>query len=165
MKNKKAFTLVEIMIVVAIIGVLAMIAIPAYLRARENSRRSACINNLRLIEDAKEQYAMEYGRRNGDPVNSTDPSDEAAFAVLVGAVTGYIKDFPLCPTGDPSRTRKALHSSDDYGVEAIGANPFCRLMGDDDDFTHELPDSLFPGDGDEDEPETTEVPETTMPGG
>ena len=138
MNNKKGFTLVEIMIVVAIIGLLAAIAIPSFLRARENSRRNGCINNLRQIDGAKEQYALERGRMAGDSVIEGG-DDTAAFNALVGGTTGYIKEFPFCPSGDTTRDRTAANSATDYTVNVIGVNPVCRLMGDDADFPHVLP--------------------------
>src|SRR6266481_5621846 len=60
--NKAGFTLVEIMIVVAIIGLLAAIAIPNFVKARQNSQTNACINNLRQIDGAKQQWALEQGK-------------------------------------------------------------------------------------------------------
>jgi prepilin-type N-terminal cleavage/methylation domain-containing protein len=57
--NRTGFTLIEIMIVVAIIGILATIAIPNYVRARLQAQRSACIGNLRTIDGAKQQWALE----------------------------------------------------------------------------------------------------------
>ena len=70
--NKAGFTLVEIMIVVAIIGLLAAIAIPNFVKARQNSQTNACINNLRQIDGAKQQYALEQGKTGATTVATTD---------------------------------------------------------------------------------------------
>ena len=64
-KMKQGFTLVEIMIVVAIIGLLAAIAIPSFMKARTTSQANACINNLRQIEAGKEQWALEKKKNTG----------------------------------------------------------------------------------------------------
>ena len=66
------FTLVEIMIVVAIIALLAAIAVPGFLRARKRSQASKILNDLRLIDGAVDQYAIETGRKGGDVVGVAD---------------------------------------------------------------------------------------------
>jgi prepilin-type N-terminal cleavage/methylation domain-containing protein len=67
-KRRGGFTLVEIMIVVAIIALLAAIAVPGFLRARKRSQASRIINDLRLIDSAVDQYAIENNKKSGDPV-------------------------------------------------------------------------------------------------
>jgi len=89
--RKAAFTLLEIMIVVAIIGLLAAIGIPNFLRARATSQANVCINNLRQVEAAVNQWAMETGQTSGTPIPN------------VSTVSTYIKlnsggNVPICPT-------------------------------------------------------------------
>lgn len=86
---RKGFTLIEIMIVVAIIGIIISIAIPGFLRAREVSRSRACQENLAKLEGAKEQYALE---------NNIDPTNTPTWDKLIGN-TLYIKRTPMCPGG------------------------------------------------------------------
>ncbi len=81
-KKTKAFTLVEIMIVVLIIGILMAIAVPQFVTARTNSRQKTVISNLRQIDGAKERWAMEDGRATGAACLPTDLSP------------AYIKTFP-----------------------------------------------------------------------
>ena len=82
--KRAPFTLVEIMIVVAIIGLLAAIAIPSYLNARNTSRKNACINNLRQIDSAQQQVLLA-------------PGSESVTAAQVQA---YLKQTALfCPAG------------------------------------------------------------------
>ena len=105
-KNRSGFTLVEIMIVVAIIGLLAAIAVPNFVQARNNARASVCINNLRQIDSAKEQYALENDLDDGDAIGggaNLDPYVRGGFAGL------------NCPSGG------------DYnnGVNAVGVDPTC----------------------------------------
>jgi prepilin-type N-terminal cleavage/methylation domain-containing protein len=71
-KRRGGFTLVEIMIVVAIIALLAAIAVPGFLRARKRSQASRIINDLRLIDSAVDQYAIETNKKSGDGVAITD---------------------------------------------------------------------------------------------
>src|SRR5437867_1853334 len=85
--NTAGFTLVEIMIVVAIIALLAAIAIPNFIKARSSSQRSACIANLKQIEGAKATWALEAKKINTDSPAPTD---------LYGS-TAYIRVEPTCP--------------------------------------------------------------------
>ena len=71
-RGRHGFTLVEIMIVVAIIALLASIAVPGFLRARKRSQASRIINDLRLIDSAVDQYAIENNKKTGDSVGTTD---------------------------------------------------------------------------------------------
>ena len=106
MKNRKGFTLVEIMIVVSIIALLAVIATPNFVRARDTSRSSACINNLRILDSAKEQYAIQMGAVSGAAITSADISD-------------FLKEntMPVCPAAGV------------YTLNNIGALPVCSLSG------------------------------------
>ena len=71
-KRKSGFTLVEIMIVVAIIALLAAIAVPGFLRARKRSQASKVLNDLRLIDSAVDQYAIETNKATGAAVATLD---------------------------------------------------------------------------------------------
>src|ERR1043166_8897071 len=91
--NKSGFTLVEIMIVVAIIGLLAAIAIPNFVRARTQSQMNACINNLRQLDGAVQQYALE-----------NKLASSASYTM--SALKPYIKlppasNIPSCPANGP----------------------------------------------------------------
>ncbi len=70
--SRRGFTLVEIMIVVAIIALLASIAVPGFLRARKRAQASRIINDLRLIDSAVDQYAIEFNKMSGQTVGTTD---------------------------------------------------------------------------------------------
>lgn len=89
-RRKGGFTLIEIMIVVLIIAVLLAIAIPNFLRARETSRAKSCCANLRQIETAKEQWAMD---------NKAAATETPAAADLVDEyMKGTPDTLPLCPS-------------------------------------------------------------------
>ena len=86
---KKGFTLVEIMIVVAIIAILAAVAIPNFIKYRKSSQATACVSNLKQIQAAKEQYLM---------ATPTAGSAAITLANICGA-SAYIKATPTCPAG------------------------------------------------------------------
>ena len=88
--NRAGFTLVEIMIVVAIIGLLAAIAIPNFVHSRAKSQATACINNMRQIDSAIQQFSMETGKKAGDVINY--PNDLTAYIKLNSSGS-----IPTCP--------------------------------------------------------------------
>ncbi len=85
----RGFTLVEIMIVVLIIGILLAIAVPNFIHARTSSRVQSCIANLKQIDTAKQQFAMEQGLVDGGAVNdATDLVPKYMQAWPSGPITG-----------------------------------------------------------------------------
>jgi type II secretory pathway pseudopilin PulG len=99
---------VEIMIVVAIIGLLAAIAIPNFVTARTRAQANACINNLKQIDAAANQFAMEQGKKTGDPI--TYPTDLTPYIKLNAA-----SSIPGCPAGGT------------YSIAKVGDTPVCSL--------------------------------------
>ena len=119
--KKGGFTLVEIMIVVAIIGLLAAIAIPNFVRARTTSQQNACINNLRLIDAAKQQWALETGQQS-----TATPQDSNLQPYLGRGTAG---ELPWCPV-DTTQTFSAS-----YTINPVSTKPTCILVSS----THILP--------------------------
>lgn len=88
MKNRtKGFTLVEIMIVVLIIGILLAIAVPNFVKARQNSRVQTVVANLKQVEAGKEQWAMDTGAASTATPTSAD------------LAPNYVKKWPVGPVG------------------------------------------------------------------
>ena len=121
--NKQTgFTLVEIMIVVLIIGILLAIAIPNFVAARESSRAKACVGNLKQIDSAKQQCAMD--NKLGAAATATfvadltttspSPPTQNGVYQLVGA-SGYIRAVPVCP------------SAGTYANGTVAVTPTCTI--------------------------------------
>ena len=115
--NKSGFTLVEIMIVMAIIGLLAAIAVPFFVRARTTSQMNTCINNLRLIDGAVQQWAVEFKQ----PTNAIPAYTD---------ISAYLKSSVVCPTAGSDTT-----FSSSYDLQAVTAKPLCKVAP----TTHVLP--------------------------
>lgn len=107
------------MIVVAIIGLLAAIAIPNFVRARQTSQKNACINNLRQIDGAVQQYALE---------NKLDT--EAGENVTFDDIDEYMKNEVLCPAGG-----SGVSFGDCYTINGVNEKPTCQINAE----THVLP--------------------------
>ena len=113
--KQAAFTLIEIMIVVAIIGMLAAIAVPNYVKAREQAHQTSCLSNLQHIDGAVQLWAMENKKDADQPVT-------------YGDISSYLRNAVCCPAGGTS-------FSDCYGLTIVDARPTCqRKPG-----THKLP--------------------------
>jgi prepilin-type N-terminal cleavage/methylation domain-containing protein len=102
------FTLTEIMIVVAIIGLMVTLAIPNFVESRAKAQANACINNLRQISAAAKEFALDQGKTNGATINF--PTDLTPYIKLNPA-----RSFPVCPAGGM------------YSCSAVGSMPLCSL--------------------------------------
>lgn len=107
---RAGFTLVEIMIVVAIIGLLATMAIPNYVQARETARKQTCIGNLHQIDGAIQRWALDLRKDSSDPVTFAD-------------ISGYLRNSVTCPSG-------GMSFDDSYTITTADAKPTCRRKPD-----------------------------------
>ena len=103
--RQRGFTLVEIMIVVAIIGMLATIAIPKYIHARAVSHKTACISNLEQIEGAIQMWATEMRKEPGATVEFSD-------------ISAYLRRAVVCPSGGST-------FADSYQLTSVDCAPVC----------------------------------------
>jgi prepilin-type N-terminal cleavage/methylation domain-containing protein len=103
---RSGFTLVEVMIVAALIGLLAAIAVPSFVRSRSAAHRSTCINNLKQIDSAIQQWATEYKKPQSGLVEFSD-------------INPYLKGAVVCPSGGTT-------FSDSYTLSTVADLPLCQ---------------------------------------
>jgi prepilin-type N-terminal cleavage/methylation domain-containing protein len=106
--RRRGFTLVEIMIVVAIIGMLASIAVPNFVKARNMARQKSCISNLQSIDGAMETWATDLNKAEGQAVTYND-------------IRSYLKTMPVCPSGGST-------FDDSYTITSVGTSPICQRL-------------------------------------
>jgi len=113
------FTLIELMITVSLIGVLAAIATPGFIRSRTTAQANACINNLRQIDSAVQQWAMDLKMNGDSPVQFTD-------------ISSYLKSSIVCPAG-------GSNFADSYSISTVDVPPACQKLPAD----HLLPSTIW----------------------
>ena len=103
--RRNGFTLMEMMIVVTIMAMLMAIATPSFVRARDSARTNSCMANLKAIDGAKTQWAMEYRKTDGEAVSWND------------LAPSYMKSQVTCPWGVG------------YTLQPVGTPPYCPVVG------------------------------------
>jgi prepilin-type N-terminal cleavage/methylation domain-containing protein len=106
-RHLSGFTLLEIMIVIAILGILVGLAFPNYLKSRTQARKQLCIENLSQIESAKQTWGAEHSKSKDDVPAPGDLFGEGL----------YIKKTPQCPAGGS------------YDLQALGTTATCNIPG------------------------------------
>ena len=104
--NRAGFTLAEVMMVISILGMLVTVAVPQWMKGRENARRSTCLTNLKKIDEFKEQHAFAHNKRSGDSCTFSDLQAD-----------DYLSEMPICQSGGT------------YSFRAIGEVPTCSFVG------------------------------------
>ncbi len=121
--SRRAYTMIEVMIVLLIISIIFAIGAPNLILARERSRSRTCSRNLTYLSGAKEQYAL---------TNRLGPSSPAPTLANLytagGGSSNYLKSLPVCPSGG------------DYSVNVIGTEPTCSRTA----FAINAPGGRFP---------------------
>ncbi|MFT5494234.1 MAG: prepilin-type N-terminal cleavage/methylation domain-containing protein [Limisphaerales bacterium] len=108
-KGERGFTLIEVMVVLAIIVTIAAIALPNLFRSRATAQQKTCVANLMQINGAKQRWAIDENKKGTDTPGRTD---------LVGADL-YLKEFPICPSGGI------------YVINSVEVDPTCSLSASD----------------------------------
>ncbi len=104
--DQGGFTLIEILVVVSLLTLLALIAIPNYLSAQKEAQKSSCINNIKEISYAMEQWALEKKKTATADVNFSD-------------ISPFLKGSVVCPAGGKS-------FDDSYVITIVANEPTCQ---------------------------------------